>query len=147
VNQGIGYVSNLSYAADGKSITYDTTSNSSHIRYKLELGNNTTPQAIDATRADTKVYVTSPDKALKAFVDTRDGKTDVYVARVNGTNEQRLTTLGVATATTAPAWDTTGTYVTFGVKREGEQALYVVSLKGGEPKKVVDYYDNSADSQ
>ncbi len=146
VNQGTGYASNIVYALDGKSITYDTVSGGSHVRYKLDLA-STTPQVIDAVRADSRVYVVSPDKKLKAFVDTRDGKTDVYMVKLDGTAEQRLTTVGVAAPAGPITWDVTSTYITFGLKREGEQALYVVSTKGGEPKKVVDYYDNSANSQ
>jgi hypothetical protein len=59
-------------------------------------------------------------------------------------NEKRVTTLGVLSPAAPVTWDATGRYLSFAVVKDGETALYIVSVGGGEVRKIVDF---SADPQ
>jgi len=146
INQSPNFLYDTVYSADGKSLTFDEESNSARVYYTLDLTTaGATPQQIPAPTAAAHTYITSPNGKLKVFTDTRDGKTDVFLSTATG--DTNLSNLGVVVVDTPLVWDTSGSYVVFGIKREGEQALYVVSVNGGDPHKVTDYYDDSAYSQ
>lgn len=86
---------------------------------------------------DTERYVASPDGGTRAFVSTRDGKSNLYLLSRDDT-EAQLTTLGAVSASPAPYWIQNGRYVVFAVQSPAETALYLVSPAGGTAKKITD---------
>jgi len=82
--------------------------------------------------------VVSPNGEKFAYVTTRDGKSDIYVSNLDGTEEQRLTAMGSVVG--ALAWSTNGRYIIFDSSKPDESARYVVGLTGAPPRKVTDVY-------
>ena len=146
ISNSSDYLSNVLYAADGRSISYSTQTTATPSYFTLDLTKaGATPQPTAVPATSTRRYVTAPDGVTKVFVETRDGKKDLFLAKT-ATTDTNLSNISVVNDTPL-SWDASSTYVTFGIKREGEQALYVVSVLGGTPKKVTDYYSDSVDSQ
>ncbi|MEI6478215.1 MAG: carboxypeptidase regulatory-like domain-containing protein [bacterium] len=137
-------MSTLVFTADGKSIAYDSTVSGVAHRY----------QDVIATGAETEItlqpssrrhYVLSPDGKTRAFVDLRDGKTNLYTVDSSNQNETQLTSLGVVSNQWVPVWDASGRYLVFAVHRDGEDGLYIVTTAAGTtPKKIADYYFDSS---
>ena len=73
---------------------------------------------------------------LKAYIDYRDGKNDLYVADLQGNNERRLSVIG---GVTRFEFAGSGKYIVFYVSKDQEKALYVVGLvEGNKPIKITD---------
>jgi Tol biopolymer transport system component len=130
--------SDPNFTTDDKSLEYEQIIESTRHRYRVTT-NDGTETSIDLPTVDGKVYWPSPDGLLKAFLDVRDGKRDLFLVDKNGKNEKRLSKLGVANQYLPITWDDNGHYVIFAVTREDENAVYIVSLDGGDPKKVTDF--------
>lgn len=140
----VGYVtSNLTFPADDSFVQFETQGTDGRHRYKIDI-KTATQSEIPLTNEEKRTYIGSPDGTRKAYIDTRDGKTDLFTISADGTDERRLTTIGVVSKAAPVTWDTTGHYLTFAVVREGESAMYIVSSSGGDIKKIVDF---SVDSQ
>lgn len=83
---------------------------------------------------DLNNYQYSPDGRQMIFIETRDGKTDVYLKTAKGGEAKRLTTSGTASS---PQWISSN-YLVYIEQRVGETALYVVSPAGGQGQKITD---------
>jgi hypothetical protein len=138
VDNAAGSADSLSISADGAQVFYELQGNTDRKRYQVAFAGGT-PVNIALVAADKHIYVLSPDGKTKSFIDTRDGKTDIFTVDASGANETRLTTLGTVDATISLHWDTTGTYLTFASVKEGETALYIVAASGGTAQKVADF--------
>lgn len=118
---------------------YDQAQNKSIYKsYKISDG-TLTDYTPDNNQDVTKIV--SPDKKSYAYASTRDGKTDLFVSDVSGKNEKKLTTMGTVTGT--PEWELGSEYILFDSSKTAETAIYIVSIKSGEAKKVTDeFLDN-----
>lgn len=130
--------SSPTFTKDDKSIEYEQLVENIRKRYRMATLTLTEAE-ISLPAEDSKVYWPSPDGNLKAFLDVRDGKRDLFLVDKDGKNEKRLSKLGVVNQYLPLSWDDTGRYITFAVTREDENAIYIVSLDGGDPKKVTDF--------
>lgn len=88
-----------------------------------------------------KDFVLSPTKKRSAFVETRDGKSDVYIADAQGKKEKKLTNLG---SITSPIRWIGDNYIIFRVSDNNEFGDYISGLAGGRPSKISDVYSNPA---
>lgn len=142
VRKTVYYFNSLSLNADDSVLTYELFQNDAKQRYELTVSNSSEQQVALPT-VQNQTYYPSPDQKLKLFVEERDGKRDLYLLDAAG-KQTRLTTSGIVHPVLAPRWDQTNSYVVVPFRKEGEQAYYIVSVNGGEPKKIVDYYDDQA---
>jgi hypothetical protein len=129
--------------ADDTTLSYETQPAEGRKRFTINLSTGA-QEAVALQTYDTRTYTISPDGTKKAFLETRDGKNDLFIVDAAGQNEKRVTTLGVLSPAAPVTWDATGRYLSFAVVKDGETALYIVSVGGGEVRKIVDF---SADPQ
>lgn len=133
------YLTDLRFGSDSKSVSYEVIIEGSKHRFEVNLENNSEIE-ISVLANSRRVYVMAPDGKSKVFIEERDGKKDLFLVDKDNNNEKRLTTLGFLTESVEPHWDESSRYISFAVKREGENAIYLVAVSGGEPKKVTDFY-------
>jgi len=84
-----------------------------------------------------RAYNESADENHAVFTDERDGKTELYLTDNAGNNEHKLTSLG--SVNQFVQW-INNKYVLFSSTKPDENALYIVSIDGGQPQKVADFY-------
>jgi Tol biopolymer transport system component len=102
--------------------------------YTIASGATTT---ITAPAIDRESAVLSPDKKLRAYASTRDGKTNIYISDADGKNEKQLTNLNRVVGNLL--WSKDGSFIMFDYRAEDESARYLVSINGkAKPKKIVD---------
>ena len=70
-----------------------------------------------------------------AFISTRSGDAEVWIANADGTNQTRLTTMK-ASVTGWPTWSSDGSRILFDSNPNGTYQLYVISSAGGEPTQL-----------
>ncbi|MBI4948196.1 PD40 domain-containing protein [Candidatus Berkelbacteria bacterium] len=80
--------------------------------------------------------VLSPDKKYRAYVSTRDGKTNLFISDASGKNERKLTDINKVQGSIL--WSLNSSYITFNVVSSDETARYVVAINGAKAKKIVD---------
>lgn len=128
---------------DNNEITYsyfdsngnsNSGNNSVFYKYEIASGINTKLDEFEYPKYDGSVK--SPDGKLKASINTRDGKGNVYITDLAGNNEKQLTSIN--TAQSPVFWSSDNKEIFFISYKVGESALYVVSVDGGTAKKVVD---------
>lgn len=112
--------------------SYYDNSKTKYFSYNLTSKTNAEIQYDSTKRSGTK----SPDNKSIAYIDNRDGKTNVFTANADGSNEKQLTTLN--TAGGSLTWSLDSKLIFFNSMKTGENALYVVSIDGGTAKKIVD---------
>lgn len=84
----------------------------------------------------------SPDETTVAYVDNRDGKSNLFLSKPDRSDEKQLTTVGFVSYPVR--WTLNGKYITFGVNKPGESARYVIALDGDKGAvKIVDEYSDS----
>lgn len=82
--------------------------------------------------------VLSPNQNLRAYVSTRDGKTNLFVSNPDGTNEIQLTTLHFVHHNDI-VWSLDSSFILFNISAPGETARFLISADGAsDPKKIVD---------
>lgn len=84
-----------------------------------------------------KGLVASPSGLRTAFVESRDGKYELYLADAQGSKEKKKTSLG---SVSYPIRWVGEDYVIFRYARDDETADYILGRKGGNPLKIVDVY-------
>lgn len=136
------YLSDLRFAADNSTVSYEAIIEGIRRRFQYKLSSGVELE-IPVLAVAKRKTVPSPDLTKLAFIEARDGKTDLYIVNADGSNEKRLTTLGVLNDQTLPHWDATGRYITFAVHREAENGIYIAAVAGGDPQKVTDYFAES----
>jgi TolB protein len=80
-----------------------------------------------------------------AFVSTRDGNEEIYVAAADGSNAHNVTQNPAADRN--PAWSPDGTRIAFVSDRDGRQDLYVMSADGSNPTRITDGLAGSVDTE
>lgn len=136
---------NIVKVADGYSYSLEFTS-SGNLRYTLYSTSVNSYEYNPTTKISTKITlsdqdkdlsaVLSPDKKLRAYVSTRDGKTNLFVSDANGKNERKLTSVNKVQG--GILWSLDSNYITFNVVSSEETARYVVAANGSKEKKIVD---------
>lgn len=81
-----------------------------------------------------RVYVVAPGGSKFAWIDSRDGKGVLLVRDTKGNDRTVITASGVS----APVRWLNKSTLAYRVQTVGETADYVVSIDGGDPKKLVD---------
>ncbi len=110
--------------------------------YDYTLGGNQKPTAMNGAPADpsSRVYVNNPNNKKSLWTDQRDGKGVLLVYDIE---KQEDTNLASQSGLTNPIRWLNDTTAVYRVKTDSETADYVVSLNGGEPKKMVDVTNTS----
>ena len=79
--------------------------------------------------------VFSPDGERFAYISDRTGSNQVWISRRDGSDAIQLTSLGNQSAS-SPRWSPDGTRIAFDVWAAHESNIYVVSSRGGAPRRV-----------
>jgi Tol biopolymer transport system component len=121
-----------------------------HIAYFVDAGKGTTLWVSDSTGGEPRQLTTdgyeflsevvdqgiwSPDGKQFLFLSTRTGKSDIWVASVDGTTRQ-LTSAN--NHDYGPVWSPDGSRVAFISERGRQRDLWVVAAAGGEAARVTD---------
>ena len=91
---------------------------------------------IASTRLDNNPEY-SPKGDSVAFMSSRSGSTEIWLANADGSNPRQLTSMG-GPLTANPRWSPDGTEVLFDSRLKGSADLYVVSAQGGSPRPLTD---------
>lgn len=86
----------------------------------------------------TKDFIASPSKNYTAFVETRDGKRELYLADREGKDEKKRTIIG---SVYSPIRWVGEDYIIFRFSSSDETADYIVGRKAGDPLKIEDVYN------
>jgi Tol biopolymer transport system component/serine/threonine protein kinase len=106
--------------------------------YRVDLRNARATGAarplIASSRTDHAPHI-SPDGRSIAFLSTRAGDQDIWVASADGTNPRRLTFVPV---TSGPRWSPDGRSIAFGALAPGlaRPDIWVVDASGGAPTRL-----------
>ncbi|MDX1420439.1 MAG: hypothetical protein R3181_10775, partial [Rubricoccaceae bacterium] len=87
-----------------------------------------------STRWD-RMPALSPDGRRVAFVSTRSGHAELWVADLDGGDPRPITTLGGPAALT-PQWSPDGRRIAFVVRTDGQSDVYAVAAEGGVPQRL-----------
>ncbi len=88
---------------------------------------------IASTRSDFHPSVSSTNRV--AFVSTRSGNSEVWVADAAGQEEIRLTTMN-STGVRYPAWSPDSRHIAFESQQDGQSDIFVIDAAGGTPQKI-----------
>lgn len=88
---------------------------------------------IASTRSDFHPAASSNGRI--AFVSTRSGNSEIWVADEMGQEEVRLTTMK-SQATRFPSWSPDGQFIVFEAQRDGQSDVFVVDAAGGKPQQL-----------
>jgi Tol biopolymer transport system component len=97
--------------------------------------------AVSTTRVDTAPQF-SPDARRLAFISSRSGESEVWLADANGSNAFQLTSMGAAPS--FPRWSPGGDLVAFTSNPEGQPEVYVVPTTGGKPRNLTSHPGSDA---
>ena len=89
---------------------------------------------ISTTRRDEKPRY-SPDGQKIAFVSTRSGSQEIWVAKADGSNAVRMTTFG-GPLVGYMNWSPDGQWLVFHARPEGQADLFVMPAAGGPAKRL-----------
>jgi len=81
----------------------------------------------------------SPDGRRLAFVSTRSGSYEIWVADDRGAHEQRLTSFG-GPFIERPRWSPDGTQIVLVARPEGNADLWRVDVEGGRPHRLTSHH-------
>ncbi len=77
----------------------------------------------------------SPDGKLIAFISSRTGSAELWVANADGSNPRQLTHLG-GRVTSYPKWSPDGTQIAFHARVPDVAEVYVVDVNQGVPRQI-----------
>lgn len=110
------------------------------IAERLDLEADLTPTLRPAVRTSDQWNHSpefSPDARRIAFVSTRSGGAELWVADRDGANAQPLTNFGRA-AIRQPRWSPDGTRILISASVNGQLDLYLVDVAGGAPARLTE---------
>ena len=76
----------------------------------------------------------APDGTTIAFMSNRDGRPEIWLTSIDGSNTRTLASL--PTAEDWPMWSPNEREIAFQAVRNGKNAIYVVASTGGSPREV-----------
>lgn len=104
--------------------------------FEYDLANSAIAE-VTAPAVDREGAILSPNKKLRAYVSSRDGKRNLYVSDPDGKNERKLTDLN--NVEYGLLWAKDSSFVMFNYQTPGESARYLVAVNGtAKAKKIVD---------
>ena len=124
-------------AADQAGLVYSQAQDDSNI-YRIDLRADravgVARPIVASSRADTVPHI-SPNGQRIAFVSTRDGGADLWVASADGSNPRRVSTMPVASG---PRWSPDGRSIAFGAISAGlvRPDIWIVDADGGAPLRL-----------
>ncbi len=89
---------------------------------------------LSSSRVDSRPQI-SPDGQKVAFVSSRGGNLEIWVAEADGSNALQVTSLRGPEAH-APRWSPDSREIVFHANVDGAQDLYVTSAAGGSPRRL-----------
>jgi Tol biopolymer transport system component/serine/threonine protein kinase len=123
--------------ADDRAVVYSQAHDDSNI-YRVELrarrATGSPRPIIASSRADAAPHI-SPDGRSIAFVSTRAGGGDIWVASADGSNPRRVTFLPI---TSGPRWSPDGRSLAFAALAPGlvRPDIWIVDANGGTPRQL-----------
>jgi Tol biopolymer transport system component len=87
--------------------------------------------AIASTRSD-QIPNLSPNGRQVAFLSDRSGESEIWVAAVDGSNADQLTSLGISPG--FPRWSPDGKLIAFHGDPEGRPDILLMASRGGKPR-------------
>jgi serine/threonine protein kinase len=93
------------------------------------------PQPIIEALGDHRDLSVSADGSHVAFVSTRTGSKEIWIANADGTNQTQLTFVNGASVG-SPHWSPDGTRIAFDGYASGSSDIYVVPVDGGKPVRL-----------
>ena len=85
-------------------------------------------------------YADSPDGSHSVFVETRDGKSQLYLTDGSGNNESAITTSGFVNQFVQ--WYN-NQYVAYSTNAQGGSSISIVSINGGPERKIADFFQGN----
>ena len=101
------------------------------------------PEPIIEALGDHRDLSVSPDGSRLAFVSTRTGAKEIWIAKADGTNQTQLTFLDGASVG-SPRWSPDATRIAFDGYASGSSDIYVVPVEGGKPARLTTDPDNES---
>jgi Tol biopolymer transport system component len=145
-NNLFGYISIVTWSPDGSQIAFSASRSidNDQIYVMNADGSGLCHLKPDSEFASLGAPAWSPDGNRVAFVSGRDGKNDIYVMDVDGTNSQNLTQ-NSAGDSFFPAWSPNGSQIAFSTDRDGEHLnIYVMNANGSNVRRVT---NNQSDNR
>ncbi|HEY1759570.1 MAG TPA: protein kinase [Bryobacteraceae bacterium] len=125
----------LAISLQGHRLAYAVGTQDANI-WKVDL--DTKSAALDAGLSSTfrdAFPQYSPDGKRITFFSNRGGRSDMWVANVDGSQTARLTSMAGPT-TASPRWSPDGQQIVFDSNTGGKYQIYEVSADGGQPRKL-----------
>lgn len=110
-------------------------------RYPTDGAGGSKP-VVSSTRADFHPHISIGGQL--AFVSSRTGANEIWVADADGQNPMKITTLG-SKATQFPSWSPDGRRIAFESRIDGQSEIFVVDAAGGVPERIT--YSESQESR
>lgn len=92
---------------------------------------------LSSTRSDYSPKY-SPDGTKIAFLSSRTGPGEIWIAKADGSNPLRMTFFGGPTVG-IPNWSPDGQWIVFHARPEGQADLFVIPAAGGPPKRLTSH--------
>jgi eukaryotic-like serine/threonine-protein kinase len=92
--------------------------------------------AVASTRADAIANV-SPDARHLTFLSNRSGDPQIWVARHDGTDAFRLTSLAFRSTPGFPRWSPDGKLIAFHGDPDGRPEVFLIPAAGGRPRTLI----------
>ncbi|GEM_PF-4418651 len=153
LNPSVPYINKLYFADANKSLHYSFNDDTGYRIHSVDLA---TTQDKDITASPTileRTYVRDHGKpdlrdttilttsGKYIYIDTRNGKSDVFTSDKDGKNEVQITQLGTVQSI---ALSQSEKYVLVGSSLNNDTSLYVVGAAGGSVKKITPVYSLNA---
>jgi Tol biopolymer transport system component len=105
--------------------------------FKLPMqdGKAGTPQPVVEALGDQRDLSVSPDGLHVAFVSTRTGSKEIWIANPDGSDQTQLTFVDGASVG-SPRWSPDATRIAFDGYASGSSDIYVVPVAGGKPVRL-----------
>jgi TolB protein len=122
-----------SFAADGKSVLFESDRNGGFDVYRLDLESSQVVQLTNEPGMDAQPKE-SPDGETIAFASNRDGDLEIYVMDADGTNVRQLTDNEVEEL--YGHWSPDGKRLVFQSSRDGNREIYVMNADGSDQHRL-----------
>lgn len=124
---------NLDWTPDGK-LLYGATVRESVSLWMMDADGDNQKQLTSAGYVD-YFLSSSDDGRYMVFESNRSGETEIWRARLDGSDLKRLTTGGNSAE---PSVSPDGKWVVYTASRDGLRTIWRVSIEGGEPVRLAD---------